>query len=390
MLIEVEKTGALDHFAENLKKFSLNPAIKSVLVLACDENGWRKEEIDPLITNQRIPVFGGVFPKLILGKEVLDKGSLVVGVISEPEIAIIHGLSDADLDYEELIDEALGEGFNPEQTMTESPSQSRIGSFGETSLVLVDGLASRISPFVDGLFNVLGVEENYIGGGAGSLSFEQKPCLFTPEGMIQDAAILVGFSWASGIGVAHGCEKVAGPFTVTESEGSCVKTIDWRPAADVYCEVVGPLAGRKVTAENLFEIDKEYPLGILRLAGDHIVRQPIMMKEGCLICVGDVPASSHIDILQSREDKMTRAAAQAKERAQKNFPAQQEKLAAVVIDCISRWLYMGEGFQKELDIIQFDDTPVFGALSMGEIANNRQEYLEFYNLTTVVGLIGVE
>lgn len=388
MLFEVEKTGDLSLFAENLSQITNNSSLKAALVLVCDENGWTKEALDPLLTRQPIPVFGGVFPKLILRKEVLDKGSLVIGIVSEPQIAIIKGLSDPNADYEEMIDEAIGEGFDPSMTMTDSISQSRIGSFGQTSLVMVDGLASRITPFVDGLFNVLGVEENYIGGGAGSLSLKQKPCIITPQGLIADAAVLVGFEWYSGIGVAHGWEKVVGPFVVTESEGAVIKSLNWRPAADVYKETVEPLLGAPITEENFMQQAMAYPLGIVRLGGNHIVRDPIFMKGETLVCVGDVPLESHVDILHGSKAQLIEAARSATATAQSRFPKESEALGAFIIDCISRWLYLGEDFSREMEAVQIENTPVFGVLTLGEIANKHDEFLEFYNKTTVIGIVG--
>ena len=33
-----------------------------------------------------------------------------------------------------------------------------------------------------------GLHRNFIGGGAGSLSFQQKPCLLTPQGLLENSA----------------------------------------------------------------------------------------------------------------------------------------------------------------------------------------------------------
>ncbi len=57
-------------------------------------------------------------------------------------------------------------------------------------MVLVDGLAGNITAFLARLFSKLARTVTYIGGGAGSLTLQQKPCLFTPEGLFQDAALV--------------------------------------------------------------------------------------------------------------------------------------------------------------------------------------------------------
>ena len=37
-------------------------------------NEWGPHEIDPLVKNQRLPIFGGIYPKLLMGNEVLERG----------------------------------------------------------------------------------------------------------------------------------------------------------------------------------------------------------------------------------------------------------------------------------------------------------------------------
>ena len=70
------------------------------------------------------------------------------------------------------------------------------------------------------------------------MSFEQKPCLFTNQGLIQDAAVLGLLNIESGIGVSHGWERISGPYRVTEVDRNVIKSLDWEPAFDVYRQVV--------------------------------------------------------------------------------------------------------------------------------------------------------
>lgn len=54
------------------------------------------------------------------------------------------------------------------------------------------------------------------------------------------------------------------------------------------------------------------------------------------------------------------------------------------IDCISHVLFMGEAFHQELDAVYDENIYFIGALTLGEIANNKKHYLEFYNKTAVI------
>jgi hypothetical protein len=57
----------------------------------------------------------------------------------------------------------------------------------------------------------------------------------------------------------------------------------------------------------------------------------------------------------------------------------------ILIDCISRVLFLGKEFEKEIQAVYQEDIPLIGALTLGEIANSGRDYLEFYNKTAVVG-----
>ena len=65
---------------------------------------------------------------------------------------------------------------------------------------------------------------------------------------------------------------------------------------------------------------------------------------------------------------------------------------AIIIDCISRILFLEDEFQIELNEIikvlraKHNNISISGALTLGEISSYGKGYLEFYNKTCVVGL----
>jgi hypothetical protein len=254
-------------------------------------------------------------------------------------------------------------------------------------LLFVDGFAKRISALIRALFEEFGVENNYIGGGAGSLSMQQKPCLFTNGGMLQDAAILLHLEWPSGVGVSHGWDIISEPLSVTSAQHTTIKTLNYELAIDVYRRIVEPVAGRPVAADDFFDVAKGHPFGIRRLDSDVIVRDPLILTpEGHLQCVGEVPEGAFVHVLRGNTQSLVAAARRACELAQQSFPAGHIPRFRFVIDCISRSLFLGEDFSIELAAID-DGLPMVGALTIGEIANSGREFLEFYNKTAVVGLI---
>lgn len=372
MIIELDRAGTVDALAWLLESTARRDGIESILLLAADANGFTPEQVDPILTALPIPVFGGVFPEIIHGSEHLSVGTLVVGLPQRTRVEVISGLSDADADYEQLIDDAL-------------PGRPS----GRTMFVFVDGFASRIAALIESLFAILGLELDYIGGGAGSLSFVQKPCLFTNRGLVYDCAVLALSEIPSGVGVNHGWTELSGPHQVTRSRGNTIDELDSIPALDVYRRVVEARTGEALTAERFFELAKGFPFGISKLGEEKVVRDPIAMTDdGSLVCVGELPQGCFVHILEGDADALVDAARKALELAITAYRGPGDPRATLFIDCISRSLALGEEFDRELEAVATRPVPLVGALTLGEIANSGRDYLEFYNKTSVVGVLG--
>ena len=371
LTIHVDPAGTVEGFQRILQQTISQKGVEGVLILACDANDFKPETVNTILKNVSMPIFGGVFPEIIHGRNKLTRGTIVVGLSTHPNVQIIPHLSDPSIDYDEIISQKFPESDQ-----------------NKTMFVLVDGFSQRISTLIDSLFNYFGLEINYLGGGCGSLSFVQKPCLFTNEGLIADSAILATVETASGIGVSHGWYSVSGPFKVTEADRNVILTLDWQPAFSIYRHVVEEAARCKFTDTNFFELAKSYPFGIKRLGGEMIVRDPIMVKEnGAIVCVGEVPVESYVDILTGDASSLVNAARKALTLSLDAYHGPADKKVIFLIDCISRVLFLGKEFEKEIQAVYKEDIPLIGALTLGEIANSGKEYLEFYNKTVVVGCI---
>lgn len=374
MVFESNISPSASDLVRCLHSVSEKEGVASLLVLACDENGYTPADLDPALLACSIPIAGGIFPQLLLGRERMETGFIVVGLESPLQVTTIGGLSDPSTDFEAEL-EALEVGLGNTRTV----------------MVFVDGLSRRISALVEELFAVFGLETNYIGGGAGSLSFEKRPCLFSNAGLLQDSAVLAFAEFDSSIGVSHGWQVLDGPFEVTEAHSNAVASLDWQPAYDVYREVVEDHIGPVFAGSEFFEIAKSYPFGISKLGAEKIVRDPIALGGANeIICVGEVPNQAFVHILSGEPDSLIAAAGEALRKSVEGFKGESGSRAILLIDCISRFLFLGEDFDRELEAVSIDeDTPTFGALTLGEIANNKKDYLEFYNKTVVVGTLEI-
>ncbi len=369
MVIEIDKEGTLSGLTDAIARTVKVERVTALVILVCADNGFTPSDIDPLLQSIDLPLMGGVFPNLLVGRQRLTRGSLVWGVRRPLSLGTIRDISQPTIDLELAVEQAL------------TPTTGRA-----LQVILVDGLSSGIGTLMNTFHEVAGVGSDTIGGGAGSLDFVQRPCVFTGEGMLQDAAVIATIPGHAGVGVAHGWRYIQGPYRITESDQNTIISLDWRPAFEVYREVVEAHSHQRFTDDNFFDLAKAYPFGLARMDAERIVRDPLFVREdGGLVCVGAVPEGDHVDILHGDAPSLIAAAASAKDIAEQRLD---EPLATrIFMDCISRVLFLGDDFDTELASVAVDDIPLIGACTIGEVANHGGDYPEFYNKTSVVAAL---
>lgn len=367
--VQFDPVGHVDLLATRLDEAAARGA-RSILVFAGDGVAWPAEAVSPLLRRQPVPVFGGVFPEVVHGVEHRAEGLVVVSLDADAAVHVVEGLDRPGTDY--------------------AAALASFDADARTVFVVVDGLAPFIARFVDAVFDHVGGGPSFLGGGAGSLSFQTRPCVFTPHGLLAGAGLVVGLGDGLSVGVNHGWEPIAGPFVVTRTAGNTVHQLDYRPAAAVYRDCIEPRVGTALQADNFFEHAKGYPFGIQRFDGSLLVRDPIVMQGDDLVCVGEVPEQTVLRILRGDAGALVAAAGRGTDDALAGL--QHTPGGAVLIDCISRVLFLGDGFGEELAAVQrrLDAAnprarPLFGAMTLGEIANDGTHCLEFYNKTFVLG-----
>ncbi|MFO7808689.1 FIST signal transduction protein [Guyparkeria sp.] len=372
-IFQFTSSPSLPALVDAIEKASSAPGVRSLMILAADGNDYDGEALDAVLSRVELPLIGGIFPQIVADSNAHEQGAVVVGLPQALDTRVINGLSDADADFEERIDEACAD---------------LEGS--ATMILLVDGLARRIAALVDAVYAVFGATTNFLGGGAGSLSFQQKPCLLTNAGRVMDAAIIGMLDGASALAVGHGWQTIDPDHRITLVSGNVIREIDDRNAFAVYREIVDQHSAMAIDADNFFEIAQAFPFGINKLGGEMVVRDPIAVTEdGALVCVGELSEGDFVNILTADANQLVWAAGETAARAVQLTKNTQPEVA-LLFDCISRALFMKTHFHAEVDAIEAvvgADVPVCGALVLGEIANSGTGYLEFYNKTTVVSLL---
>lgn len=372
-LLRVEEASieALDAAIARLR----NEGLHSFLLLASEADNWDPAILSAWLQSLHVPVFGGIFPGLVRRAQSLRHGTLIMGFPQRLEIVVVRRLSDrAAVEPQLLASAALLEG---------APSL----------MVLFDGLCPHLEAFVESLYAIVGGHALVVGGGAGHGDLVQRPCLLGNAGMLEDSALLVALPGVVAHGVAHGWQRLSGPFLVTRSQGNVLAELNYQPAFEVYRREVEEHSGETFADTDFFAIAKTFPLAIEGVDGDFLVRDPIKRDGAALICVGELPQNATVFLLKGEASTLIASAGEAalaacRESRQHGHAV--DASVAVVFDCISRALFLGAAINDELAVIESalaGCEDIFGALSLGEIASSRAGVIELMNKSTVVALL---
>jgi diguanylate cyclase (GGDEF)-like protein len=269
--------------------------------------------------------------------------------------------------FEESDSYALGELVGREVRRT---------SREEGTLVILPDPALEVPLFLQGLYNVLGPRFLYLGGGTGVFRFTEQGVNLGPVsvGVFED----IVFSSAAD----HGWSPTRELLVVTKTRGREVVEIDGIPPFEAYRERVG-----EFSREDLPRVGTLYPLGFPSIFGDFLIRDPAYCApNGAMGFVGaSIPEGAVGYLMRGEKESLLAAAARVSQKA----ICVGNPLFALVFDCVSRALVLGEAFEEELRIV--DDTlgglPCLGFLSAGEIQPYGRAPL-FRNKTVVVAVAG--
>ncbi|MCB9062758.1 MAG: FIST C-terminal domain-containing protein [Halobacteriovoraceae bacterium] len=359
-----KKSDRKEDLQEILHEWEQDKRIQSVLILSTFQSDFYNDFVLYHLANYKKEIWGGFFPMIFSGIEVSKNSTLCIGFESEFKIDKIERLSQKNESLEKEI-ESLELDINKTNTV----------------MILIDALSEGKEELIMGLYENYGLEFNYIAGGCGDLDFQKRPCMFHKGELLEDCAIMASSSIECNIGVKHGWQIFEGPFRVTKSDGKIVKEIDFRPAFEVYKEFIDKHSPTPISKDNFFDIAKSYPFGIPKLGQEVIIRDPIQVDGNDIICVANVYENSFIYIMSGTKDTLIRSASQANHET---LNKDSNNNHVIVMDCISRTLFLEDDYLKELEQINNQQTTPVGALVLGEIANQGKEYLDIFNKTIVV------
>jgi hypothetical protein len=352
-----------DTLKEALLDIQLEQSIQGVLLFGCDKNNIPQIELEAILKVNGKPLLGGIFPEIIADGERKGVGFVLIPLYEFIDICV-YETNKEDKDEKPDVESCLIDA-----------AKDIAGVF-----CFVNALWEQKTSFMYHLYDELGPFVNYLGGGAGSLSFKSFPCVFANHKVIEHGAVIGLTRNPLSIGVAHGWLPISEPIKVTETCSNTVISLNWQPAFEVYKSKVELHSKKTITEENFFEIAKSYPLGLVRLDDEMIIRDPYSTERGMLNIVDEVPGGEYIRIMHGNMASLLEGANSAVSKSKINT---QDEITQFCIDCISRVLFMQEEFTEELSFLNQNQT-ANGILSIGEIANPGNASLELFNKTVVI------
>lgn len=346
-----------------------------VIILLAEKE---RPDISALIASlnkEAINFMGGFFPGLIYDNSAYDKGAIILILPTMGSPFVIGNIDTAC----QLPD------FNP--------LLKQFDTDPKTAFILVDGLAAGMAELLAKIYHRLGNSVNYIGGGAGSLTMQQSPCVFTPEGCFMNTAVLVFLTCESYVEAKHGWQPIMGPIVATKTRHNVICELNWQNAFAIYQQVLEADSGLKLTKNNFYDTAKSYPFGIVKEQTETIVREAVAVNDDDeLVCIGTVPENTVMEILKGTPSSLTASVTEVARNCKTSLIGK-KPVQSLVVECISRSLFLKDKLSDELGAIKAeltftpnDKVPV-GILSLGEIASAKDGFLEFLNKTVVIGVL---
>lgn len=340
---------------------SLKMSKHFLLIFIAEESASEATVLIDLFSSNEIKFFGGIYPTIIHDTNNYHDGILVIEV--------------------PFVQEVIKFSMKDKSSFREIKNLEGVN----TAVLLIDAMVSETDLLLKKVYGLLNNQINIVGGGAGFMSFEQQPCIFTQDGIFDDGAILALMSNKSKIGVKHGWEVFAGPFVATSTEKNIIKELNWRPAFEVYQEIIEAKSTNKFTENNFIEIAKIFPFGIYKEGAEFVVRDPIAInEENEIVCISEVPENSTLQILTGDPEKLILA---ARDVAKQTYNAESNSNCLMVFDCITRVMYLDKQFEDELkamkEVYKEQKCKIRGVSTLGEIASSGMGFVDFYNKTIV-------
>ena len=339
-------------------------------------------------------------------------GSVAIMSFEAPQQTICFGAGASPIGNEAIAageaaaKEAIGNlNFRPEYLYLGMLRRSAVEMIAATPFTLLvghDGHTFQEEDTIRGIANIVGRGARVVGGSAAdALSRFVEPRVYLNGRVLKDelGIVAIATSLKNGTGMANCFSSVLDKGTfITDSEGRKVRSFDKRPAAEVYCELVGAKTVEEAKTQFL-----HHPLGLLdATSGYWQVRSPADIGEdGSMSFFSAVPPGIGLTLLRGDATSRVDSVRTAVERAWVDAGRPKRVAAVVLFNCILCHLH-GKALEcsaMEVQAVQDclnkltgaeQEVPMIGLSTFGETGATITGALGHHNQTVTAWLLGDE
>ncbi len=324
----------------------------------------------------QIPLCGAIFPQLIYGSEFRQTGVCILRFDNMPDVSL----------HDNLPVDAKGAAHTAE-LIAADVTRHLDDEIPATLFLLLDAMLPNISTLLDEIYLRLANRVQYAGANAGSETFQPMPCLFDGERVVSNGVLVILLKPHQGAILEHGYQLQEHSLPATSTDGNRIIQIDWRPAFEVYQELVRTEFGVEINRENFYQYAVHFPFGILRANHSVLVRIPVILDDdNALFCVGEVPPHAMLALLAAPQvDSLTTL--KTLQHGLTQLQGDPSGMELLLFYCAGRRQHLGDiAASAELSAFSQLTQPaaVAGALALGEIGGSTLwGYPLFQNATLV-------
>ena len=250
-------------------------------------------------------------------------------------------------------------------------SNDQSNALRQSYIMFYDCLHGNGTDVLRGAQEILGTSFPIIGGSASDELKFQKTYQYLNNSIYTDSVVgfLISGTVKTGIGKAHGWRPIGKPHKITKANSNIIKTIDKRPAVELYEEYLGKDID-ELKIEGMGKLGSNYPLGIrVKEKEEYIIRMPLKIeKDGGLILSAEIPEHEDINLMIGDKNSVLAAVREACLEALETIPKSKIKFAIVFSD-VARLHLLRKDSQKESEIIKEilgENVPFFGCYTYSE------------------------
>jgi len=183
--------------------------------------------------------------------------------------------------------------------------------------------------------------------------------------------------------ISHGYETTHNLASVTKSKGNIVKTLNGKPAAQVYADMIG--IKYEELKKNIVPYIAKYPLGFPDGFGNFWIKNPeAVLADGSLMFFSPVPENSVLCLLEGTKKGCLNSVKKSLKGITKNLP---DPAFSLIFTCAGRMAFMQQDIIEEYQTIkkELKKIPFIGFYTYGEQSSLPHGGSGSFN-QTVVGL----